>query len=69
MKEFKKLTRDEMRNVKGASNGGCTVNAPCTAFYFDGHSTITGTGHCDGGCTCIPDAPGFPGSGQCTFGA
>lgn len=70
MKDFKKLSRKEMRNVIGGKTGGgwqCTVGSPCTAVGPDpqtGHGQISYPGQCDASCNCV----GTPGSGQCTNG-
>ncbi|MDP9047015.1 MAG: hypothetical protein M3N14_02690 [Bacteroidota bacterium] len=61
MEKFQKLSRAEMKNVKGGVTQGCSE--VCTVFYFDGRSTHTGVGTC-AGCDCIPP-PDFPGSGSC----
>lgn len=65
MQNFKKLSRAEMKNVKGGVNGGCNVDAPCSFAITEG----VANGFCSqapGGCECVTNV-GSAASPSCEF--
>ncbi len=49
MKEFKKLNRDEMKNVKGGAKGTCNQNQACNFWY----NATQYYGVCSLNCSCM----------------
>jgi natural product precursor len=53
MEKFKKLSRDEMKNVKGGGNGGCNIGASCVVYVGEPGN---GGGYADGNCAIVDGA-------------